>query len=79
MAGGLFVQGFDLPEAERAGFIQACAGDLEFHRELAALLSRAPTAEASLRRVVAGEPGYSPADPPPRTSAAGSVRSAWSR
>ncbi|HEX7836448.1 MAG TPA: protein kinase [Kofleriaceae bacterium] len=52
----LFDRALELPEAERSGFLdEACAGDPELHGELKALLANAPTAGASLRKVVAAE------------------------
>ncbi len=52
----LFDQALACPDAERGGFLaEACAGDDELHRELAAMLDSSPTAGSSLRRAVATE------------------------
>jgi len=52
----LFDQAMACPDGERGSFLaEACAGDEELHRELAALLASAPTAGASLRRAIASE------------------------
>jgi hypothetical protein len=52
----LFDEAMDLPDGERRGFLdEACAGDPELRRELAALIASAPTAGAALREAVAAE------------------------
>jgi hypothetical protein len=54
--GVLFDQAMACPDDERGGFLaQACAGDPELHRELAAMLASAPTAGSALRRAVVAE------------------------
>ncbi len=52
----LFERALELPDSERAGFLdQACAGDRELRSELSRLLASAPTASESLRDVVVAE------------------------
>lgn len=52
----LFDQALACPDAERGSFVaDACAGDEDLHRELAAMLDSAPTAGSSLCRAVATE------------------------
>jgi hypothetical protein len=52
----LFDQALACPDAERSSFLaHACTDDPELHRELEAMLERAPTAGSALRRAVATE------------------------
>ncbi|HEY6174273.1 MAG TPA: serine/threonine-protein kinase [Kofleriaceae bacterium] len=52
----LFERAVELPEAERAGFIDsACAGDAEMQRELETLLANAPSTSAWLRNAIGAE------------------------
>jgi colicin import membrane protein len=52
----LFDQAMACADDERSSLLaQACDGDPELHRELAAMLASAPTAGASLRRAAAAE------------------------
>jgi hypothetical protein len=52
----LFDQAMACPDTERGSFLaQACGGDPELHRELAAMVASSPTAGLSLRRAVAAE------------------------
>jgi hypothetical protein len=52
----LFERALELPEAERGGFLdEACAGDPDLRRELAALIAGSPTWAASVRSAVIAE------------------------
>jgi eukaryotic-like serine/threonine-protein kinase len=52
----LFAEALDLPEAERAGFVdKSCADDVEMRGELKALLASAPASGAWLRDAIAVE------------------------
>jgi len=52
----LFEQAQELPEPERAGFLDtACAGDVEMRHELEALLASAPASSAWLRDAISAE------------------------
>ncbi|MCU0683206.1 MAG: serine/threonine protein kinase, partial [Polyangiaceae bacterium] len=55
----LFDRASDLPEAERAAFLEeACAGDAALHLEVSSLLSSAEGARTLLRGQVAAEAGH---------------------